>query len=354
MRRIPQTSLSNPINPEDLEQSRLFWIKQVQASWFATDLNTLRKGDLLPKTSHLIRLTPFIDSEGVMRVGGRLSNAKLDPDAKHPIILPRTSPLSTLIIEDAHKKTLHGGTHSTFGFLRQSYWILGGRISVRSHILRCVRCSRYRQLRAQLMGQLPHSRVTPARPFYNTGIDYAGPINIKAWKGRTSRLYKGYIAIFVCLVTSAVHIELVAEYSTEAFIAALKRFTGRRGICATLQSDCGTNFIGAERELRQRFSAESKELLQLSRLLANDGTRWIFNPPSAPHFGGKWEAAVKLTKYHLKRILGDTNLTYEELSTTLIQIEAVLNSRPLCPLSEDPTDYEAFLSVLSKSVLNKS
>jgi len=138
-----------------------------------------------------------------------------------------------------------------------------------------------------------------------------------------------------------VHIEVVTDYTTDAFIAAYKRFTGRRGICATLQSDCGTNFVGADAELKRQFQQSTKELGSLASLLANDGTEWKFNPPSAPHFGGKWEAAVKSVKFHLQRVLKDTVVTYEELTTVTVQIEAVLNSRPLCPLSDDATDYHA-------------
>lgn len=137
------------------------------------------------------------------------------------------------------------------------------------------------------MGQLPTARVVLTRLFYNTGPDYAGPINLKTWRGRAARSYKGYLAIFVCLATSAIHIEVVTDYTADAFIAAYKRFTGRRGICATLQSDCGTNFVGADAELRRLFNSSSQELQHLASLLANDNTKWIFNPPSAPHFGGK-------------------------------------------------------------------
>ncbi|XP_071653545.1 uncharacterized protein, partial [Temnothorax longispinosus] len=135
--------------------------------------------------------------------------------------------------------------------------------------------------------------------------------------------------------------ELVTDYTTEAFLAAYKRFTSRRGICSTLSSDCGTNFKGADADLRKLFLASSKELEELAKLLARDGTQWKFNPPAAPHFGGKWEAGVKSVKTHLNKIVGDQLLTYEEMNTLLIQIEAVLNSRPLCPQSEDPTDISA-------------
>jgi len=183
------------------------------------------------------------------------------------------------------------------------------------------------------MGQLPTKRVNPTiRPFLNSGVDYAGPFSIKTWRGKNARQYKAYIAVFVCYSTSASHLELVTDYSSDAFIAAYKRFAARRGICATLSSDCGTNLIGADKELRNLFSSSSTESEKLSTLLANNGTQWIFNPPSAPHFGGKWEATVKSVKYHLKRIVGNQLLTYEEMTTLLTQIEAVLNSRPLSPL----------------------
>lgn len=192
------------------------------------------------------------------------------------------------------------------------------------------------------MGQLPSTRVNPTtRPFLSTGIDYAGPLFLKTWRGKNARQYKAYIAVFVCYSISASHLELVTDYSAEAFMAAYKRFAARRGICAILSSDCGTNLTGADKELRNLFHSSSKELEKLSTLLAHDGTQWLFNPPSAPHFGGIWEASVKSVKHHLKRIIGNQILTYEEMTTLLAQIEAVLNSRPITPLSDDPDDLSA-------------
>ncbi|XP_011859181.1 PREDICTED: uncharacterized protein LOC105556699 [Vollenhovia emeryi] len=343
MRKLPNSSpLKYPLTPLEIQQSQHLWVRIIQQAAFSYEIGILSRNEHLPKSNPLVRLTPYLDKDRLLRVGGRLHNAQIDTDSKHPLILPRRSPLSTLIIDDAHKRMLHGGTQVTLNFIRSTYWIIGGRAPVRSHILRCGRCTRYRGVRAQqLMGQLPPSRVVPARPFFNSGLDYAGPIMLKTWRGRAARTYKGYLAVFVCLATSAIHLEVVTDYTTDAFIAAYKRFTGRRGICATLQSDCGTNFVGADAELRRQFETSSKELHELASVLASDNTKWIFNPPSAPHFGGKWEAAVKSTKFHLRRILKDTTLTYEELTTVTVQIEAVLNSRPLCPLSDDATDYTA-------------
>ncbi|XP_046608758.1 uncharacterized protein LOC124299539 [Neodiprion virginianus] len=191
------------------------------------------------------------------------------------------------------------------------------------------------------MGQLPQSRVTQSRPFLHSGVDYAGPFSIRASRGRGAKSCKGYIVIFICFTTSAVHLELVSDYTTEAFIAAYKRFTSRRGICASIASDCGTNLVGADSELRRLLAASSKEFAEIANTLASHGTQWRFNPPSAPHFGGKWEAGVKSVKFHLKRVIGEATQTFEQFATFLTQVKATLNSRPLCAISDDPRDPSA-------------
>lgn len=172
-------------------------------------------------------------------------------------------------------------------------------------------------------------------------MDYAGPLTLRTYRGRGAKTYKGYFIIFVCLSTSAIHLEVSTDYSTDGFLAAYKRFTGRRGLCSTITSDCGTNLVGADEELKRLFDASSNEWIRLATLLANDGVTWKFNPPSAPHFGEKWEAGVKSVKHHFRRVLGDATLTYEELTTLLAQIEAILNSRPLTALTDDPSDISA-------------
>ena len=188
------------------------------------------------------------------------------------------------------------------------------------------------------MGDLPTKRVQPARPFAHSGVDYAGPFLLKTSRHRGYKSYKGYFAIFVCLCTKAVHLEVVTGYDTAAFIAAFKWFVSRRGPCLRLLSDQGTNFVGAYAELRSIHVVGSSFRFVVSQDLEWSGTVWSFNPPGAPHFGGIWEAAVRSSKYHLKRIIGESILTYEEFATLLCQIEACLNSRPLVPLTEDPSD----------------
>ncbi|XP_029659121.1 uncharacterized protein LOC115233053 [Formica exsecta] len=206
----------------------------------------------------------------------------------------------------------------TLGMIRQRYWIPRGRAIVKQQILCCVTCVRWRAATPQqLMGSLPRERVTPARPFLHTGVDYAGSILLRTTKGRGHRAHKAFISVFVCLSTRAVHLEVVSDYTGEAFLAALRRFTSCRGSCQTIHSDCGTTFVGADTQLRAFFAASSPEQRAIIRQLAADRITWRFNPPSAPHFGGIWEAAVKSLKHHLRRVLGDASLTYEEMSTLL-------------------------------------
>lgn len=193
------------------------------------------------------------------------------------------------------------------------------------------------------MGNLPGSRLASTRPFLTCGVDYAGPMILRLYSGRCNRTTKAYIALFVCFSTKALHLELVSDLSTNAFLAAFRRFTSRRGKCADIYSDCGTNFVGAQKELRELHAAVTHQLLDptLASSLASEGTNWHFNPPGAPHMGGIWEAGVKSVKHHLRRIVGTTPMTFEEVTTVLTQIESVLNSRPICQLKDDPDDFEA-------------
>ncbi|XP_046602602.1 uncharacterized protein LOC107219039 [Neodiprion lecontei] len=143
------------------------------------------------------------------------------------------------------------------------------------------------------------------------------PIALKTSPGRGHKTTKAFFVIFVCMVTKAVHLDIASDYSTQALTAALKRFISRRGLCTELYSDRGTNFVGANTELKQLIKAATSEHNSFTKELAQLGITWRFNPPAAPHFGGLWEAAVKSTKFHLRRVIGDASLTYEEMSTVL-------------------------------------
>lgn len=288
-------------------------------------------------------LSPFIDSKGILRVGGRLGNSDFSYDKKHPIILPYGSKLTNWIIHEAHAKTLHGGNQLTLAQIRHEFWIVGAKKAVKTFINRCVICHRFRaRATEQLMGNLPgvRTKIVP-KAFTHTGTDLCGPILMKMSSGRGQKTQKGYIVIFICLSTRAIHIEIVSDQSSEAFIAAFKRFIGRRGNVKLLYSDNGSNFVGASKILQLESEQAIKDFnLEIKNELAQFNTKFIFNPPSAPWFGGIWERNIGSIKYHLKRTVGVKTLTYEELSTVVIQIEACVNSRPMCPLSENINDLE--------------
>lgn len=143
------------------------------------------------------------------------------------------------------------------------------------------------------------------------------------------------------MYTKAIHLEAVTDLTTEAFLAAFKRFTARRGVSSHMYSDCGTNFKGADNELKVLLES-AKHNSVISHHRADNGITWNFNTPAAPHQGGLWEAGVKSVKFHLRRVIGATSLTLEEFQTVLCQVEACLNSRPLCAFSNDPADWSTW------------
>ncbi|GFU66615.1 integrase catalytic domain-containing protein [Trichonephila clavipes] len=191
------------------------------------------------------------DEHGLVRVGGRLQNSQLPFNSKHPIILPSQHSISELLIKEQHIAHLHAGPTLLAHVLRQSHWIVGSRKLINKCIRKCLKCNKFKTSTTtpQLMGNLPKHRATLERPFFSCGIDYAGPVLIKCNKGRGTKSTKGYIALFVCLATKAVHIEAVGDLTTDSFIAALRRFSARRGAPRHIYSDNGTNFVGARRKL---------------------------------------------------------------------------------------------------------
>ncbi|XP_075163108.1 uncharacterized protein LOC142235734 [Haematobia irritans] len=332
---------SGYLKTAELKRSRSLLVKMCQQISFRGELTCIKNKIPLPCNSSILKLQPFMDDEGVLRVGGRIQQADLSFGIKHPILLSKNDPISYLIFAEAHSKTLHGGVQLMQSYVAASYWVLSARTIAKSVKRNCVTCFKYAAKAAtQIMGNLPQVRLNPARPFKHSGLDYAGPILIKQNTLRRSITTKGYICLFVCMCTKAVHLEVVSSMTTDDFLTAFRRFTSRRGPCTDLYSDCGTTFIGASKEL-QILHHRSKTSLpdHLAEGLHNHGTEWHFIPPASPHFGGLWEAGVKSTKHHLRRIMGERLLTYEELSTLLCQIESCLNSRPLCPLSTDPSDF---------------
>lgn len=339
---VQRKQLPSYLTLRELRNAKSAIIKHIQRTEFRSDIEKLSKNEQVASNSKLLNLKPFIDQDGVLRVGGRLKNANMSAEMKHPKIIPNKGRLAELLINEAHGLTFHGGPRLTLTTLRQQYWITSGYNTTKKQLRNCVTCRRYDTKKLyQLMGDLPAARVNQAAPFYHTGVDYTGFVDVKINKGRGVKTTKGYIVVYVCLVTKAVYLDLVSDLTSSAFLASLRRMAARRGAPRHLYSDQGTNFVGANRMLQEEYDTLCHVLSDsLLAEVAEMNIEWHFNAPSWPSAGGLWERAVQSLKWHLKRVVGEQKLTFEEYCTILAQLEACLNSRPLCSLTENIEDLD--------------
>ena len=343
-----QQKLLLPLSVQELVQAEQAILSCVQRHYFGPEVQTLKnlngnlskfedryaarqRNDKLRKASCLRKLDPFIDENGLVRVGGRIRRAAFPLALKHPCILPKRNHITDLIIEHFHEKVAcHQGRGITHNAVRQAgYWIVNGRSTVTRAISKCVSCRRFRgRPLTQKMSDLPEERVAETAPFHYTGMDVFGPFYIK--EGR--KTLKRYGLLFTCLASRAVHLETLNSMEADSFISALRRFINKRGKVRELRSDRGTNFVGARNELADAIQELDRDRVQ--DFLRTKDCDWIcfnFNVPASSHMGGVWERLIRTVRSVLSILLQEqgSQLDDEALRTLMTEVENVINSRHL-------------------------
>ncbi|KAL7842541.1 hypothetical protein SRHO_G00068440 [Serrasalmus rhombeus] len=326
-------------------------ISLVQREAFAEEIQTLQHRKELVKTSNLHKLNPFLDKQGILRVGGRLTHADLHHHIKHPAVLPAKGHVTRLLIQHYHQQVQHQGRGITVNELRANgFWILGCSHAVSSCINKCVKCRRFRRsTENQLMADLPRDRMEETPPFTYCGIDCFGPFYVKDGRKESKR----YGLLFTCLCSRAVHIELLEEMTTDFFIIALRAFIAIRGNVRQLRCDQGTNFVGARREFIEALKEMDQERLKIL------GCEFFMNPPSASHMGGAWERQIRTIRSVLTSILDQSSnrLDTSSLRTYFYEVMAIINSRPLTahllndPMGPQPLSPNHILTMKSSIIL---
>eukprot|EP00794_Sanderia_malayensis_P000784 gene784-biopygen61 len=274
-------------------------------------------------------LGAYLHTDGFIRRGGRLNNTSLTFDQKDPILLPTRHKVTELIVQECHQRIGHEKVNRTLAEVRAQYWIPRGRQLMKSIIKGCQQCRLLSgsHLKAPAMAPLPDTTVVRTRPFQHTGVDFAGPLYLKAEKGKTS---KSYLALFTCATTRAVNLELVEDMTVSTFKLALERFIAAWGVPNLIISDNGSTFRATAVDLHQLY-----EHPEVQAYLANNYITWNFNLALAPWWGGWFEKMVGLTKGILRRCLGKPMLRFREMEVVLKKVQAILNNRPLCYQGEE-------------------
>ena len=329
----PNLKHSQPLTPSEIDEATYLWIHHTQQFCFPQEFLALKSNKAAKHRLPLIRqLKLFLNNRQLICCGGRIHNAHINSEAKFPYLLPKKHPITSLIVYHVHKTCLHSGVNATATALRQRYWLPSTRQVVKSLLRKCVRC---RQVAGKPYPRpdpppLPSVRVKEARPFEITGVDFTGALHVKEVGDS-----KVYVCLFTCGVTRAVHLEIVNDLSVEMFLQALRRFAARRSLPHILISDNASTFEAAAKDLEELISST-----QMSESLCTLGIQWRFIPKRAPWYGGFWKRLIGLTKMTLRKVLGKAFVTLPMLQTLIVEIEAVLNDRPLTYASSDLNDPE--------------
>ncbi len=334
------------LTSEEVKEAELIWVKSIQSSTFAKEIQFLKRKERRTPPIMVSQFGLFLDDQETLRSKGRINETSLPLSTKVPAMLPSKHWFTELVIRDTHERVKHSGIRNTLATVRERFWIIRGREAVKKSLRHCVVCRKVEGLpyRPQDMPDLPNYRVSEDPPFSHTGMDFAGPLYVKGLKHDESSTSKPtsnkvWVLLLTCAATRAVHLELVRGLDVPTFLLAIRRFVSRRGLPATFISDNAKTFKGAARELQRII--RSQEVL---RYLAGNHTTWKFIVDRAPWWGGFWERMVKTVKLSLKKAIGRSTVTYDELATILTEVESIINARPITYVYDDQESVSYALS----------
>ena len=327
-KRLTTQDMSKPIRFAELRAAERLIISQVQADAYGLEVRHLLENRPLPKTSPIRVLSPFL-SDGLLLLGGRLGE-HVGELPKNPIILPPKHPVTRLILKDLHERSKHAGPSHILMEARARYWIPQGRRTIMNLIHACGNCRRFHLRPASApVGPPPDVRVSRSRAFEHVGTDVLGPLFVRKEDNAEQKLW---IVIFTCCAVRAVHLEILNSLTTTEFLMSMRRFKARRGCPKTLYSDNAKAYKRAAEDLR--ILGEMMKEAAVLEDLARDGIEWRFSIEKAPWNMGFTERLVGSVKSALKKVLGRARVSWQELSTIVCEIEAMINKRPLCEVPD--------------------
>ena len=339
IKRIKEFVNSQPLEAKDITSSENFVTNLIQREHFQSEIDFL-SGISKQSTLYISQFNLFIDENGLLRCRTRLQNAATEFHTKNPMLLPARNLFSKLVVLQCHKEVLHNGTRETLCRLRKRFWIPKSRQLIKSTIRECIICKRAegKSYESPPVPPLPSYRVADTPPFTNTGLDFLGPLLITNRKDKT--VEKTYCLLWTCLSTRAVHLELCRNLTVAEFLMCFRRFSNRKGLPSLLLSDNASTFKSSSLEIRKLRSSE-----KVRTELSNQRVTWQNVTEKAAWFGGAWERLVRSVKRFIKKTIGKTLLDFMELSTLIVEIESILNARPLTFVySDSDSDICLFLS----------
>uniref|UniRef100_A0A8D8YQ79 Integrase catalytic domain-containing protein n=1 Tax=Cacopsylla melanoneura TaxID=428564 RepID=A0A8D8YQ79_9HEMI len=303
-------NFKGPISLEEYNNSKAEWLKYIQRKKFPTTYEKLALGQSDQLST---QLGLELSDDGLLICKGRFRELRYEGKEVFPVLIPRQCHLTDIIVNDVHRACFHNGTGQTLATLRLNYWLCQGRSEVKKIIRNCVNCKKFRQgpYKQPEFCFYPNYRVQRNVAFQYSSVDMFGPLTVK--EGNKVSTVHGLI--FVCMTTRAIHLEMLDSESTADFLLAFKRFLARRNACRHILSDNAIQF----KLVKDVFS----------EVLNEKSIKFQFTSPLSPWEGGLYERLIGSTKQCLRKTIGHELLSKTQLLTTLIEIENVINKRPL-------------------------